>query len=132
MRSRPIARRAVAQIAILLLILALTAQVHAQTSTTLMGIVTLDSPATAGSIFIYNGSRLLQAEPYRRFANGTFAIDLSPEVSALLRNTDLRVLVQVQAPDASPGNSSSLTLEAVLHDFDPDTQVVFINPVTTV
>ena len=132
MSSRLIARLAAAQIAILLLVFALTAQVQAQTSTTLMGIVTLDSPVAAGTIFIYNGSRLLQAEPYRRFANGTFAIDLSPQVGALLRNTDLRVLVQVQAPDASASNSSSLTLEAVLHDFDPASQVVFINPVTTV
>lgn len=97
-----------------------------------MGIVTLDAPVTAGTIFIYNGSRLLQAEPHRRFANGTFAIDLSPQVIALLHNTDLRVLVQVQEPDGPRGSSSSMTLSAVLHDFDPASQVVYINPVTTV
>ena len=132
MRSRLIARLAAAQIAILSLIFALTAQAQAQSGTTLMGVVTLDEPVAAGTIYIYSGSSLLQAEPNRRFANGTFAIALNPQVVALLRNTDLRVLVQVQAPDAPRGDSSSLTLGAVLHDFDPETQVAFINPVTTV
>jgi hypothetical protein len=109
------------------LILALTAQPQAQTGATLRGIVTLDQPVAAGTILIYDGSDLLQAEPLRQFNNGTFAIELNPQVTTLLAN-DLRVRVQVQ----NPGVGSLLTLSADLHDFDPNTQVVFINPVTTI
>src|SRR5271154_4812923 len=98
----------------------------------LRGIVTLDSPVSAGTISIFNGSDLLEAEPRGPFANGTFEINLDPQVAALLPNADLRVLVEVQGPDTRVGNSSPLTLSAVLHHFDPASQVVFINPVTTV
>jgi len=129
MISRLAARVVVAQIVILLAIFALTAPIQARTNSKLLGIVTLDSPVAAGSISIFNGSDLLQAEPSRPFANGTFDIGLDPKVAALLPNTDLRVVVEVDAPDV---NSSPVTLSAVLHDFDPDSQVVFINPVTTI
>jgi hypothetical protein len=132
MISRLIARIFVAEIAVLLAIFALTAPAHARTNPKLRGIVTLDSPVAAGSIFIFNGSDMLQAEPNVPFANGTFEINLNSKVAALLPNTDLHVLVDVQGPDAPAGGSSPLTLSAVLHDFDPDSQVVFINPVTTV
>lgn len=132
MISRLFARMVVAEIAVLLLIFALAAQAQARTNPKLLGIVTLDSPVAAGTIFILNGPDVLQAEPSVSFANGTFEIDLNPQVAALLPNTDLRVVVEVQEPDIYRGSSSLLTLSAVLHDFDPGSEVVFINPVTTI
>lgn len=130
--GRLIARTVAAAFVVWSLIFALTAQLQAQTGATLRGIVTLDSPVAVGTILISNGPYLLQAESGREFNQGTFEIELNPQVTALLSNADLRVSVQVQNPRAVPGGSSSLTLSAVLHDFDPASGVVFINPVTTV
>ncbi len=108
------------------------AKAHTQAGNILRGIVTLDQPASGGIIMIYDGPDLIQTERDSKFHNGTFAIELNPIASALLATDDLRVKVQVDQSENGGPPGSSATLMADLHQFDPNSQVIFINPTTTV
>jgi hypothetical protein len=91
----------------------------------------MDEPVSGGTILIYDGLDLIQTEPNHNFYNGTFSVQLNPLVTKLLASRDLRVEVMAN-PSGSMAPGSSATLMAELHHFNPDSQVLFINPVTTV
>jgi hypothetical protein len=101
-----------------------------QTGNVLRGIIKMNEAVSAGTIIIYNGSEQVQVQPNLEFGNGTLEIQLNARASELLESGDLRVEVLVNQPGQAPAASDILMAD--LHDFDAGSQVVFINPATTI
>ncbi|MGH7115753.1 MAG: kelch repeat-containing protein [Stellaceae bacterium] len=91
--------------------------------TILRGIASTAQPVSGATILLYDGSNLLQSEPYHSFYNGTFSVQLNEAATHALISGGLRVDVVV---------NQTTTLIADLGVFDPATQVIFVNPVTTI
>ncbi len=118
--------RALAIAAIMLgVMLGVVGQHRAQAATAILrGIASMaQGPVAGGAIQLYDGPTLIQSEPYRRFYNGTISVQLNEAAASALAAGVLRVDVAVD---------QTTTLMADLGRFNPSTQVIFINPVTTI
>ena len=111
---------------LLLAALTLPQAARAASGMILRGMASVARPIAAGTFLLYDGPNLVQVASNRRFYNGTFAIPLNTYSASALTSGHLRVAV-FTSEDGLPA-----TLLADLGRFNPASQVLFIDPVTTI